>query len=237
MHRGILAISGNANVTNEGTIEATGTGTAATAIASGGTLNVDNSGSIFVSAADAVGAIESVGDGTVRNSGNILSGGSNGFGIKSDTGALTVNNVGGTISVAGNSIAIAAATDATVTNSGRIAGGIGGTAIKAGGTATVSNDQSDISRIVGGLFGINAQTIMLTGNIGTIAATEVNGVAINAGGDANVTNGTGTITASNAGGIAIAAGGKARWPMALASSSATGSPLRHLQSMSLMPAR
>ncbi len=209
LHRGILAISGNANVTNEGTIAATGTGTAATAIASGGTLNVDNSGSIFVSAADAVGAIESVGDGTVRNSGNILSGGSNSFGIRSDTGALTVNNVGGTISVSANSIAIAAATDATVTNSGRIAGGIGGTAIKAGGTATVSNDQSDISRILGGLFGINAQTITLTGNIGTIAATEVNGVAINAGGDANVTNGTGTIQASSANGVAIAAGGTA----------------------------
>ena len=58
-------------------------------------------------------------------------------------------------------------------------------------------------------FGINAQTVIVTGNIGVIEATAGNGVAINAGGDANVTNGTGTIQASVTNGIAIAAGGKA----------------------------
>ena len=208
---GIQAVNGNANVTNEGVVEATGT--RGTAIA-GATVIVDNSGSIRVTAADAVGAIESVGDGTVRNSGTISSAGNNSFGIKSGTGALSVDNLsGGTITVVGtNSVAINAATDATVTNAGNIQGaflGGAGAAIKAGGTATVSNDQRTTSLISAGAFGINAQTVIVTGNIGVIEATAGNGVAINAGGDANVTNGTGTIQASVTNGIAIAAGGTA----------------------------
>ena len=76
--------------------------------------------------------------------------------------------------------------------------GIGIASTSLFGVATVANSPGTIR---GNALGIQAKTVTVTANDGTIEAFGTNGRAINATGDANVTNGTGTIQANADGGV------------------------------------
>ena len=95
--------------------------------------------------------------------------------------------------------AVLAGGDVTVSNgSGTIqANGVGGIGIASTslfGVATVTNGTGTVR---GNAFGIQAKTVTVTANDGTIEAIGTNGRAINAtGGATSVTNGTGTIQAT-----------------------------------------
>ena len=173
---GIEALSGTANVTNAGTVQAGGPNGNGIAI-NAGTVNVTNNTG-FIAAVNTGGtAIKATGDATVTNAvngtniGNILA---DHFGVD--------------------------ATNANVTNSGVIQ--TRDTGIHATGTATVSNTGNGTTTgiISGAAFGIDAGTVTVNANTGTIEATA-NGIAIETGvgGTATVKN-NGLITA---GGVAI----------------------------------
>jgi uncharacterized protein with beta-barrel porin domain len=180
--RGIAAVT-NVNLDNRGTITAGANGTAvqslntladvdnsASGTISGGAFGISsvisettNAGTI--SATDATGiAIQSRLEATVFNSGSIKALGASGTAIRSEDIATVDNQAGG-----------------------QIIGNL--TAISADNIATVVNAVSGL--ISGGLFGIDASTVNVTGNAGTIEATAINGVAINAN-NATVAN-SGTI--------------------------------------------
>jgi hypothetical protein len=203
---------------NAGTIEAT----SANGIAiKANIVNVTaNAGKIQALAAGGI-AIQAVDTVTVSNSiGGLITGGK--FGINAAT--VTVTGNAGTIEATatdGTAIAIHATGTANVSNAstgfGVIqANGAGGIAIEAGtatqaGTVTVNNFSGGV--ISADKFAINAATVNVTGNAGTIEATGTNGIAIRAGtvngivnGTVNVTSNAGTIEATGAGGIGIFAG-------------------------------
>ena len=94
IHRAISG--GNVSITNTNTIAVNGVaGSGANAIQAN-VLNLDNSGSIFVTGPGAVGAVNAIsGNSTIKNSGTIVSNVDNTFAIKSDLGALDVNNLSG----------------------------------------------------------------------------------------------------------------------------------------------
>jgi uncharacterized protein with beta-barrel porin domain len=137
-----------------------------------------------------------------------------GFAI--DAATVTVTGNAGTIEATatdGTAIAILATGTANVSNAstgfGVIqANGAGGIAIQAG-TATVNNFSGGV--ISADKFAIDATTVNVTGNAGTIEATGTNGIAINDStvnftGTVNVTGNAGAIQATGANGIGISAG-------------------------------
>jgi outer membrane autotransporter protein len=217
IHRAIEG--GNVSITNTGTIAVNGVaGSVANAILAT-VLNLDNSGSIFVTGPGALGAVHATsGNSTIKNSGTIVSNVDNSFAIKSDSGALDVNNLsGGLIQANGaNGVAINAGTNATVANAGRIeAAGAGGIAIQAvNGTATVSNIGDGITTgiITADKSAIFANAVTVTGNSGLIEATaaNANAVAISAAATATVNNLIGGVVRANgARGIAVNSDGTA----------------------------
>ena len=122
IHRAISG--GNVSITNTNTIAVNGVaGSGANAIQAN-VLNLDNSGSIFVTGPGAVGAVNAIsGNSTIKNSGTIVANVDNTFAIKSDLGALDLSvpvwwfdsQANGA-----NGVAIRAATNSTVANAGRI---------------------------------------------------------------------------------------------------------------------
>ena len=202
----VFAIGGNiVNVTaNDGLIE--GTGLAAIRGVQAVTVH-NNSGTIQANGAGAA-SIFSLGSVNVTaNDGLIGTDGLDGIAIKSNGAASVTNGSGAIAANHGAGRAVLAGGDVTVTNgSGTIqANGVGGIGIASTslfGVATVTNGTGTIR---GNAFGIQAKTVTVTANDGTIEAFGTNGRAINATGDANVTNGTGTIQANADGGVAISA--------------------------------
>src|SRR5229473_2140867 len=107
-------------------------------------------------------------------------------------------------------VAVSFGSSGTVTNSHMIqATATGGIAIQAAGTVTVNNSIGGL--ITGDKFAVNAATVNVTGNAGTIEATGRDGVAIhdstvNFTGTVNVTGNAGAIQATGTFGIGIKAG-------------------------------
>ncbi|WP_298874606.1 autotransporter domain-containing protein [uncultured Bradyrhizobium sp.] len=152
------------------------------------TATVSNAGRITASAAGGVGIRASTVNVTANT--GLIAG--EGNAILSVAGAVSVtNNPGGTIQSANaNSIAISSVTDANTANAGTIKGGsIGGTAVRAGNSATVSNVAGGL--ISAGQFGISANLVTIN-NSGIVESTAV-GAAVDAL-TANVTN-SGTLRA------------------------------------------
>ena len=122
--------------------------------------------------------------GTINNFGTVTGGGQ--VGIFAVDSATIVNS--NTISATGASGAAIVAGNATVANTsnGKITGTDAG--ISAMFLATINND----GNIQGGRFGIDAGTVIVTGNTGTISATGPQGFAIKADSAtvANASNGT-----------------------------------------------
>jgi outer membrane autotransporter protein len=165
---------------------------------SGVTINVQTGASLISTSTlpSATGIL--IADGTVNNLGTITVAGGNGTGILGGNG-ITVNN-SGLINADGTGHGdrgILTRRDAHVVNTGSIFGNH--TAIQADGTATVSNG----GFITGAAFAINAQSVKVTDNSGSIEAVGADGVAINATADATVNNTGGSIRALNTGGTAI----------------------------------
>jgi hypothetical protein len=208
-------------------IVATGTATVGntgdgifTGIISGSAFGIDagtvivtsNTGKIEATAANGVaisaGTATNAGTANVTNNGGVIQAtGSNSTAIKAFGDATVTNTVNGTSigQITGVLFGIDA-TNVTVDNSGQITSS--DTAIHATGTATVRNTGDGISTgiIRAGNFGIDAGTVIVTANTGRIEANAVNGIAISAGGDANITNNGGAIQATTGtGGIAISA--------------------------------
>src|SRR5229473_2341612 len=102
-------------------------------------------------------------------------------------------------------VAVSFGSSGTVTNSHMIqATATGGIAIQAAGTVTVNNSIGGL--ITGDKFAVNAATVNVTGNAGTIEATGRDGVAIhdstvNFTGTVNVTGNAGAIQATGTFGI------------------------------------
>ena len=155
----------------------------------------------------------------MTNDGGTIQGtGTNSTGIQAFGDATVTNNVNGSSigRIFGTRFGIDAETatnpsNATVTNNGVILAGdvtTAGTGIHATGTATVSNTGDGITTgiISATKFGIDAGTVIVTANTGEIEGNGVDGRAIRAAGDANVTN-AGVIRANTSGGVAISAGG------------------------------
>jgi outer membrane autotransporter protein len=160
----------NANVTNNGVI-VSGNGTA---IHATGTATVSNTGD-GINTGVIGAAAAGITAGTVNvstNTGLIFANGDGFDAINATIGSANITSNSGIIQSFGlNSAAIRAATNATVdNNTGTIqATEPGGIAINAGGTATVNN--SGPGTIIGNASAINAQTVNVTGNSGTIEAT------------------------------------------------------------------
>jgi hypothetical protein len=176
--RGVVA-NNIANVTNSGTISATGAGTRGIQAT---TANVTNSGTI---SGGQVGIF--AGTANVTNSGTVS--GSTFAGISASTATITNS---GTISAGGDSISVSTA---TITNSGTISGSTRGISAN---IANVTNSGT----ISGGFEGISAEIATVT-NSGTISATGPGSFGINAA-TANVIN-SGIISATGAGSFGIEA--------------------------------
>ena len=194
-------------------------GVAISAAGAGGTADVTNSGTIQASGI----AIVTDGLLTLNNTGSVTSGGrfavvSNNGDVNVTANAGTIEATDG----GGNASAISALQTATVNNSGTISAvAAGGIAIEAN-TATVSNIGDGISTgiITADRFAISGQTVNVTANTGliegfrqaifgttatvnnsgTIRAKGVDGVAIS-GPTVHVTGNTGTIEAGIGAGI------------------------------------
>jgi outer membrane autotransporter protein len=197
---------------NSGTIESTAANSRAIEAGVGG-LTVNNSGTIQSNGL--VGVISDANADVTNNGGLIQATGFIGDGIKA-TGDATVNNKlnGSSIGrIFGTRFGIDA-TNANVTSTGVIGVDSVGTtslnAIHASGTATVSNTGDGVSTgvIQGTVSGIDAGTVNVTANTGRIEATGAGGVAIAAGGDADITS-AGKIQATGTNGVAIQADGTA----------------------------
>jgi hypothetical protein len=186
----------NATVTNFGSI--TGTGGDGIQLVTG---TIDNFGSGKISTLGVDRTAISGSNFSVTNLGLITAAGVNAVGIESDgpSGSVTVTNFG--FLIAGK-FGINAAT-ANVTNADKIEStAADGAAINAA-TATVTNSRT--IRATGfGSFGVQATDNLVVNNSagGTIEATGVNAIALQATNTADVTN-FGTIRSTNANGIAI----------------------------------
>ena len=181
----LLGESGTAwTVTNYGTVQGTGTGSAGVALFGGGVISNMSTGSLT---AYTDGVYVKGGTGTVTNAGSISGTGTSGVGIVlltggsvtnlalgiisgnqtagagvvlSDGGAVD-NQQNGTIS-GGNDGVFAATTAASVTNLGSIHGSVNAVYLSSGGT--ISNQSGGI--ISGGTYGVKTN--------GSIAATIIN---------------------------------------------------------------
>ena len=207
-----------------GTIIADGAGGRAIAAE---TLDVANAGTI--QAANGAALVASTVAKIANSAGGLITGAA--FGISATTVNVTAN--AGTIEATGSgSAAISAVGDATITNGTGIIQSTGsdGRAISVGGNATVTNGSGTIvaskaggigvlvdgtatvtnaGLITGVEFGVNATTVNVTANTGTIEATNANATAVFASADATVTNNSSTIQAKLGGGRGIFAGGTA----------------------------
>ncbi|OAF12354.1 autotransporter outer membrane beta-barrel domain-containing protein, partial [Bradyrhizobium neotropicale] len=162
---GIFA-QGDLNLKLEGNIASTGilaVGTNAVGVSSGGTMNVENAGSITAT-------------------------GTNGFAIFSgETGKVQLDNAG---QISAAVMAVTAGTVVVSSNSGTISGGTQGIR---GSTVTVVNGSSGsiLARDPGG-FAIQTLSDATVSDAGTIQASALGGVAI-VGGTINVTANSGKI--------------------------------------------
>jgi outer membrane autotransporter protein len=199
------------SVTNSKTIQATATG--GIAIQGGSRVVLSNAATGTVS-----GDTNAVKGSSVNinlnggNAGTIEATGAGGVAVGSILGTIVVN--AGTIQATGTGgIAIQTTNGgANITNSKTIeATKVGGIAIQAlNGTATIESNTAT-GTITGSTNAIKATTVIVNGNDGTIEATGasgVGGVAIDATGNATITNSK-TIRALSSFGIAIQAGGTA----------------------------
>jgi uncharacterized protein with beta-barrel porin domain len=182
---GSTSDAGNTDVTNLGTISASGTNGAA--IESVGNVHLAN-GSVFVSAA------------------SILATGTNGIGV-SGVQSVTADNFGLILATDATGVAIQSAT-ANVTNEsgGLIAGGK--FAISVSGTASVTNLLGgEITGELGvsGSVGISAGDVVVTSNLGQISGlgTAIQALKVGTGtGTVDVTNGATGLISGGAFGIA-----------------------------------
>ena len=195
-----IFIDSQGTVTNSGTISGTGRGVSV----QNGTVTNNSGGTI--SGGDI--GVNMQDDGLVRgrnpavsNAGTIT-GGTNAVRFFSQNGAFGELTNSGFISATGlgglGGVGAFFGSSGAVTNSGTIeaTGALLGVAVKAAGTATVSNSSTGTIR-ANGVDGIaiNAATVNVTGNAGRIEANGPGGVAIDA--DATVNNFTsGVISAS-----------------------------------------
>jgi hypothetical protein len=192
---GIAATGGTATVTNDGIIAAGALGTAIQGL----TADVTNLVNGTITAGSA--GIRGLNLVTVNNAGRILATVANGIAVSSN-GTINITANTGTIEATGLSgRAIKSTGTVSVNNlaSGKIlALNTGGEAIFATVAATVAN----AGLISAARFGIDAGTLSLNSNSGTIEATGANGVAISAGTINNFAN-SNVIQANGSTGIAI----------------------------------
>jgi hypothetical protein len=190
---------------NTGKIEATAGG--GVAINSTGNADITNSNIIQATQPNAI-AIQAGGTAKVSNAApGVITGGR--FAINAQAVNLTGNSGRIEATESGNSVndgvAINAATDATITNSGTIREIANvGTAIAAGGTATIANLAS--GTVTGDAIGIVAKTVNVLGNAGTIEGISGSGplgAAAISGDVVTVTANSGIIRDTAAGGRAI----------------------------------
>lgn len=203
------------SVTNNGSITTNQNGVSALLLAAGapgdfGTFSYSGTGSIINTGTGDALNISNSGTGgiTINVSGtSTIAATSTGAGIATGggTGAVGVTvQSGGTVQ-GGVGVAFGGVTNNTLTNFGTVQGiGVGSIGVS-GGLATIINS-GNITALARGAFGDNLTIINNFG--GTIQATGVGGVAVQATGVtgfANITNNFGaTISATNANGIAIA---------------------------------
>ncbi|HKO71994.1 MAG TPA: autotransporter domain-containing protein [Bradyrhizobium sp.] len=204
-----IHVTDSATIINSGDITATvAGGTAIQALA--GAINLNgNSGVGAIIAGDAF-AIDAKTVNVSANAGVIQAFGANSITIHATNAATIINNSGVIEASLGGTAIQSDNSDVTINgNSGSIsANDAGGTAIQAlNGAVNVNNNSGGgtTNGIVGDTFAINAQTVSVTANAGTIEALAVsNGTAINAVQTATVANSsTGKILANGASGQGI----------------------------------